>query len=218
MEASLNYLIRQPKIKNDKKSPVIFLIHGYGSNKEDLFSFAEELPEEFAVVSVEAPYKMPDFQWFAWYSIELNHNTPSFDVTQAISSRDKIAFFIDEICEKFNFDKEKITLLGFSQGCILSLALAISFPEKIKRVVGLSGYLEEKIIEENFSEKDFSNTKIYLSHGIYDPIIPIQWAENGKNILLKNNIHLLFETYPMGHSISPQNFYSFCNWLKNNCL
>jgi phospholipase/carboxylesterase len=43
---TLKYLIREPKIKKDK-NPLLLLLHGYGSNEEDLFSFASELPEDY---------------------------------------------------------------------------------------------------------------------------------------------------------------------------
>jgi phospholipase/carboxylesterase len=57
MNLSLNYLIREPKIKLDK-NPLLLLLHGYGSNAEDLFSFANELPDEYYVIAAQAPYDL----------------------------------------------------------------------------------------------------------------------------------------------------------------
>ena len=51
----LEYIIREPQIKI-KRSPVIFMLHGYGSNEEDLFSFANALPPEYTIISFRAPY------------------------------------------------------------------------------------------------------------------------------------------------------------------
>jgi phospholipase/carboxylesterase len=48
MSLSLHHLVKEPKIKKDK-NPLLLLLHGYGSNEEDLFSFANELPEEYDV-------------------------------------------------------------------------------------------------------------------------------------------------------------------------
>ena len=52
-----NYLIKEPKVVKEQ-NPLIILIHGYGSNEEDLFSFAPELPDDYYVVSVQAPYQV----------------------------------------------------------------------------------------------------------------------------------------------------------------
>ena len=142
---SLHHLIR-PSVLTDRKPPVIFLFHGYGSNEEDLFSFAPELPEELCVISVQAPYSLQMFG-YAWYAINFDAEKGKWtDVDQAIASRDKILAFIDEACEAYHLDPLKISLLGFSQGTVLSYAVALSFPKKIKNVVALSGYIDEKIL------------------------------------------------------------------------
>ena len=56
-QLSLHHIIREAKTSNEK-APLLILLHGYGSNEEDLFSFASELPEEFFIVSVRAPYDL----------------------------------------------------------------------------------------------------------------------------------------------------------------
>ena len=56
----LEYVIREPQVRT-KRSPVIFMLHGYGSNEEDLFSFADELPKEYTIISLRAPYNLTSF-------------------------------------------------------------------------------------------------------------------------------------------------------------
>ena len=115
------------------------MFHGYGSNEEDLFSFAPELPEELFIISVRAPYGMQGLG-YAWYSINFDaeYGKWSNDV-QAMESRDKISNFLDEACTAYKLDGQNVTLLGFSQGAILSYAVALSFPEKVKNLIALSG-------------------------------------------------------------------------------
>jgi len=54
---SLHHIIKEPTVKKEK-TPVLFMFHGYGSDENDLFSFAAELPEELFIISVRAPYPM----------------------------------------------------------------------------------------------------------------------------------------------------------------
>jgi predicted esterase len=75
------------------------------------------------------------------------------DIVQAQDSRDVIAAFIDELIEKYPIDKNKVTLIGFSQGSILSYAVALSYPEKVQRVVAMSGYLNTEIAVDDFAKK-----------------------------------------------------------------
>jgi phospholipase/carboxylesterase len=209
----LHHLVREPKIKKNK-NPLLLLLHGYGSNEEDLFSFANELPEEYYVVSARAPYEL-GFGSYAWYAINFDADENKFsDIGQAQQSRDLIATFIDELIENYSIDATNITLIGFSQGSILSYAVALSYPEKVQRIVAMSGYLNTEIAKDNFIKNDFSNLKIFASHGTVDQVIPVEWARKVPNAMKELGIDLVYKEYPIGHGVSPQNFYDFKNWLQ----
>ena len=213
MNLSLYHLVREPKIKLDK-NPLLLLLHGYGSNEEDLFSFASELPDEYFVVSARAPYDMM-YGSFAWYAINFDSDENKFsDIGQAKLSRDLIAKFIDELIENYPIDAKKVTLIGFSQGSILSYAVALSYPEKVQRLVAMSGYLNTEIAVDGFENNNFSDLKIYASHGTVDQVIPVDWARKTPAILDTLGISCVYKEYPIGHGVSPQNFYDFKSWLQ----
>ena len=210
---TLHHLVRAPKIILDK-NPLLLLLHGYGSNEEDLFSFASELPEEYYVISARAPYDM-GFGSYAWYAINFDANENKFsDIPQAQQSRDIIANFIDELIANYPIDSTNVSLIGFSQGTILSYAVALSYPEKIQRVVAMSGYLNLDMVNPNFNTNNFSNLKIFASHGTVDQVIPIDWARKAAPILSQLGVEFVYKEYPVGHGVAPQNFYDFKNWLQ----
>ncbi len=212
---SLEHLVRPPKV-NTNKDAAIFLFHGYGSNEEDLFSFAPELPPELCVISVRAPYPMPPYG-YAWYAINFDANFGKWsDVEQAKKSVGKMVTFIQEAIEAYHLDATKISLLGFSQGTVLSLAIALSYPDMVRNVIGLSGYIDEKTLVESYEKKDHSQLKMYISHGKADPVIPFSWAQRTPPILEKLGIDYSFEEFPSGHGVSQENFYSMNTWLKKH--
>ena len=211
---SLEHLIRPSSVQQGKPA-VLFMFHGYGSNEEDLFSFAPELPKELCIVSVRAPYPMEPFG-NAWYAINFDADQGKWsDDEQAKDSREKIVSFVDEACSTYGLDSERVTLLGFSQGTILSYSVALSYPEKIKNVIALSGYINESILKENFKDKDHSSLKIYASHGQVDQVIPPEWAQRAPEFLKNLGIEHVYEEFPVGHGVSPQNFYAFNKWLTD---
>lgn len=215
MQSSLYFLVREPKVKLEK-SPLLLLLHGYGSNEEDLFSFAPELPEEYYVISVRAPYSLM-FGSYAWYAINFDADENKFsDHDQAKESRDLVARFIDELTDIYPIDKENVTLIGFSQGAILSYAVALSYPEKVQRVVAMSGYLNLDIVSDNSATNNYSKLKVFASHGSSDQVIPVDWARKAKPILESFGIKTTYKEYPVGHGVAPQNFYDFSDWLKNS--
>ena len=213
MALSLHYLIQEPKIKKDK-NPLLLLLHGYGSNEEDLFSFAQQLPEEYYIISARAPYPLPPYG-NAWYAINFDTDINKFsDNDQAIESRERIAGFIDEVIEAYPVDKEKVTLVGFSQGAILSYATALTYPEKIERVIALSGYLNMDIIEKELNTESISKLKFFISHGSADQVIPVEWARKAPEFLKSLGLDVEYHEYPVGHGVAPQNFYDLLSWIK----
>ncbi|QBZ98291.1 alpha/beta hydrolase [Flavobacterium sangjuense] len=214
MSLSLQHLVREPKIKLDK-NPLLLLLHGYGSNEEDLFSFASELPDEYYVISARAPYNMM-YGSYAWYAINFDADENKFsDIGQARQSRDIIAYFIDELVNAYPIDSARVTLIGFSQGSILSYAVALSYPEKVQRLVAMSGYLNTEIAVDDFKNNNFSNLKIFASHGTVDQVIPVEWARKSIPVIESLGIPVVYKEYPVGHGVAPQNFFDFKNWLQS---
>ena len=213
-EFSLQHIIKEPKTKS-KKAPVLIMLHGYGSDENDLFSFAEELPEELFIISAKAPYRMQPYG-NAWYAIHFDNAKGKFsDDLQAIKSRETIRDFINEIINKYPVDPENINLLGFSQGSILSYAVALSYPEKIRNVVALSGYVNTGIIKDGFENNDLSKLDFYCSHGSVDQVIPVEWARKTKPFLDGLRVKNSYSEFPVGHGVAPQNFFELKEWLKN---
>jgi phospholipase/carboxylesterase len=190
------------------------MLHGYGSDENDLFSFASELPKELFIISVRAPYPMQPFG-NAWYAIHFDAVQNKWnDINQAIESRDLIANFIDDACSTYPVNKNNVTLLGFSQGTILSYAVALTYPEKVKNVIALSGYISEDMLPEDIGNKDYSHLNFYCSHGSLDQVIPVEWARKTPSFLNKLNIEHVYSEFPVGHGVAPQNFYEFRRWLE----
>ena len=111
-------------------------------------------------------------------------------------------------------DKDNVTLIGFSQGTILSFAVALSYPEKVKNVIGLSGYVNPAILKEDFESKDLSGLSVYSSHGTSDQVIPVAWARRTKPFLDSLGIENSYSEFPVGHGVAPQNFTELKHWLK----
>lgn len=214
MDLSLYHLVREPKVKKDK-NPLLLLLHGYGSNEEDLFSFAQHLPDEYFIVSARAPYNLPQYSGHAWYAITFDSDMNKFsDDKQAIESRDLIVRFIDEIIATYPIDADYVTLVGFSQGAILSYAVALTYPEKVSRVLALSGYLNMDIVGKSLYAEDVSKVRFFISHGTVDQIIPVEWARKAPEFLKNLGLDVEYHEYNAGHGVAPQNFYDMVNWLN----
>ncbi|WP_417558848.1 alpha/beta hydrolase [Mesoflavibacter zeaxanthinifaciens] len=209
--SSLHHVVRESSLQEN--APLLILLHGYGSDENDLFSFATELPKELCIISARAPYPMEPYG-NAWYAINFDADKGKWsDNEQAILSRDLIAKFIDEVTETYAVNKNNVSLLGFSQGTILSYAVALTYPEKIKNVIALSGYINEDLF--TVKNKDaYAHLDIYNSHGSVDQVIPVDWARQNPIFLKGLDIKHTYNEFPVGHGVAPQNFYELNTWLS----
>ncbi len=208
---SLEHIIRKSPLT--ESAPLLIMMHGYGSDENDLFSFAQELPEELFIISVKAPYPMQPFG-NAWYAINFDAEKGKWnDNEQAKASRDLIAQFIDEAVDAYPVNKANVNLLGFSQGSILSYAVALTYPEKVKNIVALSGYVNHDILPKDLKTPNYSHLDFYCSHGSVDQVIPVDWARQTPTFLKSLNIKHQYSEFPVGHGVAPQNFYEFKAWL-----
>jgi phospholipase/carboxylesterase len=211
-KTSLYYITREPKTKN-KNTSLLILLHGYGSNEEDLFSFANELSDELLIISARAPQVL-GFGSYAWYTINFTNTQGKFsDIPEAIESMETIAVFIDEMQKKYNISPENTFLLGFSQGTILSYAVAFNYPKKVQKIIALSGYLNPELLPDNIGTNDYSKLDFFISHGSVDQVIPVVWGNKAPGILKNLNIRNSYKEYPVGHGVAPQNFFDFKKWI-----
>ncbi|MFZ6817346.1 alpha/beta hydrolase [Undibacterium sp. Ji22W] len=109
---------------------------------------------------------------------------------------------------------DKIILAGFSQGCAMSLQTGLRHPQKLAGIMGLSGYvpLADKVAAERHTANQ--GTSIFLVHGTVDPVIPIQRAQQSRDLLVSLGYPVEWHDYWMQHSVSPQEITDIGNWLR----
>jgi len=210
----LVYKIKQSNSTKEKK-PCLILLHGYGSNEDDLFSFAPYLPEEYTVLSFRAPIAL-SFGGYAWSNIHEHQENKYTVIQEANESLMLIEESIKLSITKFSLDKKDISLIGFSQGCVLSWAMAINKPNIIRRAIALSGYIVPELLEVSVDK--INNLLIFNSHGISDQIIPVNKARESYNLIKKNNPKIMYKEYNEGHGINQDNFSDFLFWIKTTSI
>lgn len=213
MPQELQYIHRKPSVETENPK-LLLMLHGYGSDEKDLFSFASYLPDELFIISVRAPLNLP-WGGYAWYTINLNASNEKFtDVPEAIQARESILEFINNLNNQYEFDLPNSFLLGFSQGAILSYALAMSYPDLIPNVLALSGYVNQDLIAKTTNTNDWQKLDIFRSHGNQDMVLPVELAHNTTKFLEENDIKNIYKEYPMGHGVSQENFQDMLEWLN----
>ena len=212
---SFDYSVKNPQ-PSKKDNKVIIMFHGYGSNKDDLFSFAEFMNPDFLIISIQAPIKL-DNHSHCWWPLHYDDNMQlKMDTKLAKQSVKELNKFIcEDLAKKYNFSLNQVYLLGFSQGCMISYALSINYPENFKKAVGLSGKIPYEIIEFDV-EFDYSNHNFFCSHGINDHVIPIEIGRESNEWFNEKKIKHEYHEFESAHGINSDNFTKMNLWLSKN--
>jgi phospholipase/carboxylesterase len=203
--------------KNPKQ--IIFLLHGLGSNGQDLISLAplwqSSVPDAL-FISPDAPFAcdmMPpgypnSFQWFSL------QNRDRAVVGQGIKTAFPILqHFMQQQCLRLNVPLNKTALVGFSQGTMMSLYTAPRLNETIAGVLGYSGALfgEDALIQD---PDEFVKPPVHLIHGEADDVVPVDRYTHARDSLQAAGFTVTGHTTPgLTHSIDEKGIKSGGDFL-----
>ena len=208
----LQYLVRQP-ITSIQHPPVLFLFHGAGSNEQDMFSFASQIPDEWLVISARAPYTVSDGH-YKWYDVKMVDNKITINFSQEEESRKAVLKFMDEIISFYHADRNRIVLAGFSQGANMASVVSLTAPEKIMGFAIFSGRFIEEIKPLISTSASLRLVKCFLAHGNRDYMLPIAYARENQQVIQLLGISVTFSEDVSAHTISQKQYKDFLHWLK----
>ncbi|CAM4125445.1 dienelactone hydrolase family protein [Paenibacillus alkaliterrae] len=199
-----------PNLDPDKKYPTIFTLHGKGSNEKNMYGLVAPLSDGFIIIGIRGNLTLGEgFQYYELKSLG-NPIREMFD--QAVR---QLEAFILYATEKYPIDMNKRYLLGFSQGAILSMALALTLGEQLKGIVALNGYVPE-FVKTEYPLQSVEDVSVFISHGEFDSVFPIRIGHETAAFFENQTSRLTFKTYPTDHGVSEENQRDFVKWLKTD--
>lgn len=209
----LEYRIQNASSSGQQPSSAIILLHGYGSHADDLFSFAPYLPKNHTIIALQAPLNLGPNS-YAWYPLQADKNgNITSSIEAAWGAVQLIIETLDELKKIHHLNTKDISLLGFSQGAILSWAIAYHHVDKIRRVMALSG-----LVHESVNTGAPPRFLAYASHGVQDPVIPISAARESIIPLSEKHTNISYNEFDMGHGVSQENFQQLLEWIDQTNL
>lgn len=209
----LQYLVREPE-HITAETPVLFMLHGYGSNEEDLFSFVQTLPEEWLVISFRAP-KNSNYGGYAWFDIDFNNPNNFIDESEANEAVKTVIENIMAVSNRYGLTNNPTHLVGFSQGGMISYALALQYPELFSKIAILSSYPEEKMLRNIVKDKKkLEHLRFFISHGTDDAVIPLDWGRKAAEVLYDLSAYFSFREYMNGHGVNQKNYMDLMEFFR----
>lgn len=209
MESSpLFYKVAPLRFNKNSPHPALILLHGRGTDENDLLSLASSFDPRLLVVSIRAPYKFP-YGGYTWFDLD---EQSGINKDQLIAGRDALVQCLDEIQQKYPVDLTRIFIFGFSMGAMMSLTVSLTNPDRFKGVIAHSGLLPEEYgIKYRWNNLD--GISFLLAHGTSDPIVPVELSRQACQRLTDAGADVLYREYPIQHTISEESLSDAAVWL-----
>ncbi len=188
--------------KGGKPDRLVVLLHGYGSDGNDMISLAQFWQKDMEKALFAAP-NAPErcainptgFQWF-----DLDANSEMSRLTGAEKARAAINEFLADLWRQTGLGPKDTLLVGFSQGAMMALYVGLQLDEPLVGIISFSGALIE---QEDFSSLIRSRPPVCLIHGAADDVVPVKLSEKGAEVLKNLGVKVaLFIEPGVGHTIS----------------
>jgi phospholipase/carboxylesterase len=200
-----------PPRTGEPPHPALLLLHGRGTDERDLLPLARELDPRLYVVTARAPFQFP-WGGYMWY--ELDEQGVGYPQGTTLNeSLEKLRSFIDEMAAELSIDPRRLYVGGFSMGAAMSATLALTEPKRVAGAMVLSGYLPLHA-GLDFRRDEVAGRPVFAAHGLYDPVIPIQYGRQTRDALAQFPVDLTYHEYPIAHEISLDELGDAAGWLS----
>ena len=206
-----------PLSKNKPRQGII-LCHGYGGDGKDISSLAINwrrfLPDAIFLCPNAPEICTVNPQGYQWF--DLTSEEEEVILEKSLMAEEKLNTFLDQVFDNFQLEPTNLALVGFSQGCMVSIQVGLKKKEQINCIIGYSGKV---INQEHLSNNINSKPKIFLMHGVNDTIVPPTHLLEAKEYLNKCGLKIKTKLFKnCDHKIPVEGSSLGLGFLKKNLL
>jgi len=191
----------------DLSKPTLLLLHGTGGTEQDLLPLAERIDDQASVLSVRGnvlEHGMPRFFRRLAEGV--------FDEEDLIFRTKELNDFLDEAAEKYEFDRNNLVAVGYSNGANIAGSLLFHYKNALRGAI-----LHHPMVpRRGIQLPDLTGTPVFIGAGTNDPICPAQESEELKSLLenAKASVQLHWENY--GHQLTLGEVEAAGKWYREN--
>lgn len=193
-----NWTLRMRESTQPSPRPLLML-HGLTGDENSMWVFARDLPKNYWIIAPRAPHTTEPFG-YSWRTVQPGtFGRPSFD--QLLPAAEALIRLVDEYQASAGIDSSVIDVMGFSQGAALSGVLAFLYPQRIRKIGILAGFVPSGV-DEYLQNRPLDGKNIFVAHGTKDETVPVDRARASMEILERAGAEITYCEDEVGHKVS----------------
>jgi phospholipase/carboxylesterase len=182
----------------------VVLLHGYGSDGNDLIALAPHLQHvlpEAVILSPNAHLACRGFgQGYQWFDIDFEGNRLASRQVGVTQARPVLFEFLQDLWSQSDLKPEQTILAGFSQGAMMALHTGLSLPTPLLGVIGIAGAF---LAPSGFGTDAVARPPVCLVHGDLDDVVAPQHSAEAADLLRAAGYDVSYHVSPgTGHGIA----------------
>jgi phospholipase/carboxylesterase len=193
-----------------RPAPLVVMVHGWAGDESVTWVFKQTIPPEAAIITPRAPLQLPE-KGFAWFQYQDKTDFVP-DPETFTEGLHRLEQFLTSLPALYPVDPARLILMGFSQGAMISNALALTQPERVKGVVSLAGGIPQapELLQ---SSTPLDGLPVFIAHGTRDETVPLSAAQQARDIYSRQGAKVTYQEYDAAHKMSSQGMKDLKEWL-----
>lgn len=191
--------VRQSTTENPK---VLLMIHGITGDENSMWVFGRKFSTSYLIIAPRAPFIAQPFG-YSWrdvekYPLQTDFGKPALHMLQ--SSADDLIRLVDEYTTSLKIEAHQFDVVGFSQGAAMVSVLGLVYPNRIRKMAVLAGFVPSGL-DEYISQKPLADKKVFVAHGTKDETVTINRAHESVNLFQQAGADVTFVEDEVGHKL-----------------
>jgi phospholipase/carboxylesterase len=194
------------------KSPLVLMIHGWTGDENVMWIFAQRVPDKAMLIAPRGLYPARN-GGFAWQPEFTSRWSDFRDLIPAADRMIKLLDQLEGLSDFRSVDFRQLHLMGFSQGAALVYTLALAYPERVRSLVGLAGFIPGEVISI-IQEHPLLDKPVFVAHGSQDEIVPVERARQAVSLLEQAGAKVTYCEDEVGHKLGARCFRAMQTFLR----
>ena len=208
-----NHWTLRIRAASERPARLLLLIHGLTGDENSMWVFARNLPASYWMIAPRAPY-VAEPTGYSWREKFDSSQFGRPSIEQLRPGADGLIGLVDEYAASAGIDASTFDVMGFSQGAAMSNVLAFLYPQRIRKIGILAGFVPSGL-DELVAQRPLEGKPFFVTHGTKDEMVSIERARESVAVLERAGAQVTYCEDEVGHKVSVSCLRALKDFLVN---